>query len=409
MTPSVPIKRLANVTLGKMVQPESKVVSDISAPYLRAAHVQPQGKLIELPDQQMWFSKAELRLLNLRRGDVVVVEGGAGYGRSAVIRYDLPGWGFQNSIIRLRPDARLADGRFLDYALQDALTDGRIDLVTSTATLPHFTADKVSKFEIPSPSLDRQRAIADYLDHETAQIDALVVKQEEFIRLLQERSRAIRREALTPAEGWKRTRIKHLAQTNLGKMLDAGRAPRAGDFPASYVRAADILAGGSVRLTNLYEMPFSKREMHQYELRRNDILIIEGGATVGRPGFLHDDAPGIAFQKTVNRLRPGQDLDARFAYWSLLELYESNYYPNFFGAVSFVHLTGEKLREISLAHPSVDEQCRIGRHIDTQTAQINTLIAKAEEHITLAKERRSALITAAVTGQIDVRTARKVS
>ena len=57
--------------------------------------------------------------------------------------------------------------------------------------------------------------------------------------------------------------------------------------------------------------------------------------------------------------------------------------------------------------PTIDEQRAITDHLDAQTHRIDTLIAKAEEHIALAKERRAALITAAVTGQFDVRTARK--
>lgn len=129
MRSTLPIKRVASVTLGKMVQPSAKEATDVLAPpYLRAAHVQPQGRMINLPEQPMWFSPTELRNLNLLRGDVVVVEGGAGYGRSAVIREDFSGWGFQNSIIRLRPPMiGAADGRYLDYALQEGLKNGGVD------------------------------------------------------------------------------------------------------------------------------------------------------------------------------------------------------------------------------------------------------------------------------------------
>ncbi len=67
------------------------------------------------------------------------------------------------------------------------------------------------------------------------------------------------------------------------------------------------------------------------------------------------------------------------------------------------------LDNLPLPIPPVDEQRAIVEHIQQQTAQIDALIAKAEEHIALAKERRSALITAAVTGQINVRTARRAS
>ena len=67
------------------------------------------------------------------------------------------------------------------------------------------------------------------------------------------------------------------------------------------------------------------------------------------------------------------------------------------------------LDNLPIPIPPLDEQRAIVEHIDDQTSRIDALIAKAEEHIALAKERRSALITAAVTGQMDVRTARKAS
>ncbi|MEO7625432.1 MAG: restriction endonuclease subunit S [Nocardioides sp.] len=150
-------------------------------------------------------------------------------------------------------------------------------------------------------------------------------------------------------------------------------------------------------------MPFSAAEMAAFDLREGDILLIEGGATVGRPGFMFDSAPDIAFQKTVNRLRVGRQTESRFVYWSMLRLYESAYYANHYGSVSFVHLTGEKLREIELHLPSLDEQRAIATHLDDQAAKVDSLIAETERFIELSRERRAALITSAVTGQIDVR------
>ena len=78
---------------------------------------------------------------------------------------------------------------------------------------------------------------------------------------------------------------------------------------------------------------------------------------------------GIAFQKTVNRLRVGPQADARFVYWSMLHLYDTSYYAAHYGAVSFVHLTGEKLREIELSLPAVDEQRKIAAQLDGVTAK----------------------------------------
>lgn len=71
-------------------------------------------------------------------------------------------------------------------------------------------------------------------------------------------------------------------------------------------------------------------------------------------------------------------------------------------------LTCHDLSNLKLARPPLEEQQRIVAYLDEQTSKIDALIAKTREHITLAKERRAALITAAVTGQIDVRTAAPV-
>lgn len=399
----LPIKRIADVFLGKMIQPESKSESDVSAPYLRAAHVQPNGQIIDVDDKTMWFRDGELARHDLRRGDVVIVEGGAGYGRSAVIRDDREGWGFQNSIVRVRPHTASTSGKYLHYSLQSALATGEVEVACFTSTIPHFTADKVGAFQVPVPPVGAQRAIADYLDRETARIDALIEEQQRLIEMLCERRTAVISSALTPTDAWVRRRIKHVGETNLGKMLDAGRAIRDGDQPRPYVRAADVRADGSVNLVDLNEMPFSDAEMDVFDLRAGDVLLIEGGATVGRPGFMFESAAGIAFQKTVNRLRVGQQTDGRFVYWSMLRLYESAYYANHYGSVSFAHLTGEKLREIELHLPPLDEQRTIAIYLDEQTAKIDTLIAETERFIELSKERRAALVMAAVTGQIDVR------
>ena len=67
-----------------------------------------------------------------------------------------------------------------------------------------------------------------------------------------------------------------------------------------------------------------------------------------------------------------------------------------------MHLTAEKLRAVRFPAPSIDEQHEIADYLDRETTKIDTLIVKVERHIELAKERRAALITAAVTGQINV-------
>lgn len=193
-----PIAVTADITLGKMVQPTQKSRNERLAPYLRAAHVPQPGTLdTSVEYKEMWFAPREMELLTLRKGDVVVVEGGAGYGRSALINEDMAGWGFQNSIVRIRAFESVSHGPFIAYALRHAQALGQIEIAASSATLPHFTAEKVSRFRIPLPPLAEQRRIADEIDRETAEIDSMLSDITKLRDLLAERRTALISAAVT--------------------------------------------------------------------------------------------------------------------------------------------------------------------------------------------------------------------
>lgn len=190
------IGMLVDVTLGKMLQTSPKAPTDRLQPYLRAAHVQPGGRLdFDVMHKEMWFSHRERQLLDLRSGDAVIVEGGAGFGRVAFLHQDLEGWGFQNSIIRLRGAS--PDIRYLVYALQAALQSGEIAMACNAATFAHFTAEKVESFRIPFHDPDQRSRIADHLDEVTGKIDAMLAKVAELKSLLIERRAALITDVVT--------------------------------------------------------------------------------------------------------------------------------------------------------------------------------------------------------------------
>jgi type I restriction enzyme, S subunit len=169
------VKHAMTVTLGKMLQ-STDSGGDVNAPYLRAANVQPNGVLALDDVSEMWFGKAELEQLSIKAGDVVVVEGGqGGFGRAAYVSEDLLGWGFQNSINRLRPISDF-DGRFITYYLIALRASGFIRAYADVVSMPHLTAEKLASIPIPLPPLPKQRAIADYLDRETASSTACEIR-----------------------------------------------------------------------------------------------------------------------------------------------------------------------------------------------------------------------------------------
>ena len=138
------IKHTATVTLGKMLQSKDSG-GDVAAPYMRAANVQPDGVLALDDVNEMWFGKIELEQLSIQAGDVVVVEGGqGGFGRAAYVDEDLLGWGFQNSINRLRPISD-SDGRFIAFYVIALRASGFLRAYANVVSMPHLTAEKLAR------------------------------------------------------------------------------------------------------------------------------------------------------------------------------------------------------------------------------------------------------------------------
>ncbi|WP_404316262.1 restriction endonuclease subunit S [Prescottella equi] len=414
-----PIKRIADVFLGKMIQPEPKAESDIAAPYLRAAHVQRNGQIVDVDDKTMWFRDGELALHDLRRDDVVIVEGGAGYGRSAVIRDDRDGWGFQNSIVRVRPKPTLASGKYLDYALQSALAAGEVEVACFTATIPHFTADKVGAFEVPAPPIGTQRAIADYLDRETARIDTLIEEQQRLIEMLSERRHALRMhvalhgttrvpEVLSalpwasqlPAD-WRVVPLTSVAQLESGHTPSRSREDWWTDCHIPWVSLHDV---GRMRGTK-YLQDTAQRisdagiDNSSARLLPARTVVLSRDATVGRTAIM---AVPMATSQHFAAWVCGPLLDPEYL-WVLFADAMQPFFDSFQNGSTIRTIGMGDLKAFRIPLPPLDEQRRIVEYLDEETPKIDTLIAETERFVELARERRAALITAAVTGQIDVR------
>jgi len=188
------LKFCADVSLGKTFQGVRKSDCETLLNYVRAASIQPNG--LELDDQRMWMTQEEQRKYDLRKGDILIVEGGAGFGRSVHLTQDMPGWGFQNHVIRVRPD-QYHDGRFLNYCVKGHYSGGLIALLADGATIPGLSSDKAKNLPIPDMSLEEQQRIADHLDEVTGRIDAMLATIDELKALLVERRSALITDVVT--------------------------------------------------------------------------------------------------------------------------------------------------------------------------------------------------------------------
>ncbi|WP_216826851.1 hypothetical protein [Streptomyces hundungensis] len=243
------------------------------------------------------------------------------------------------------------------------------------------------------PDRAEQRAIAGYLDRETSRIDTLVEEQQRLIAMLRER-----RDAEADALLGSPVQARH---TTVKRALRPLSRPSVAGLGVVTAFRDGVVTLRSNRREGGYT--FSNTEHGYQEIRPGDLVFhaLDGFAGAVGVSDSHGNATPVYH---VCEATAGDDL----AYVARLLRY--------LGLNGFLATQAPNVRERSvdfrnwamfgrlpLALPPVEEQRRIVAHLDEQNAKTDTLIAESERFIELARERRSALITAAVTGQIDVR------
>lgn len=414
-TALVPIGTAYSVTLGKMLDAGNTVDDSYTVlPYIRAANIQDDG--LRLADvNEMPFSEDEAARLDLRRGDLLVVEGGA-VGTTTVVDHDMPGWSFQKTVNRVRPISDWST-RYLSYVLRAYRDAGVIDLVCNGSTIPHLTAEKLRALRIPSARPAEQRAIADYLDRETARIDTLIEEQRRLIEMLRERRRSVVDRAIGGLDGdacrptndpWWPELPDGWALLTLRRVIRALAdgphfSPNYVDDGVMFLSARNIKVDGwsldDAKFVSKDDyLEFSKRVVPE----PGDVLYTKGGTT----GIARAVDLDIPFQVWVHVavLKVRHDVvDPFFLAYALNSTPCYDQSQLFTRGATNNDLGLTRMVNIVLPVPPIEEQRRVVANLDQQTAKIDTLIAETERFIELARERRAALITAVVTGQIDVR------
>ena len=190
-----PLKWFVNIILGKMLQSDAKSSDDSLEDYICAKDVHFGG--IEYSDlKKMYFSQEEKKQYKIQKGDMLVVEGGAGAAGASIVQTDIDNIYIQNSIMIARP-ARCVDISYVCYSLFSLVSRGYVDYVCNKATIPHFTKEKLSKTVIALPPMDEQRIIASFLDTKCSEIDSLIALKQAKIEELKEYKKSVIYEYVT--------------------------------------------------------------------------------------------------------------------------------------------------------------------------------------------------------------------
>lgn len=285
-----------------------------------------------------------------------------------------------------------------------------------------MSRDDLMAFLLLKPPIAEQASIAAFLDSETAKIDALIAEQEKLIALLAEKRQATISHAVTrglnpdvpmkdsgvawlgsvPAH-WNITRLKFVAsvQTGIAKGKDTtGKTVIA----TPYLRVANV-QDGFLALDDVATIDIEPEQLDRYRLLPGDVLMNEGGDfdKLGRGTIWHGEIQDCIHQNHVFAVRPHRVKPD----W-LNQLTSSRYAQFYFmgrskQSTNLASISSSNIMELPVLLPPEAEQQEILTFIVEEAAKLDALKTASEHAIALLKERRAALITAAVTGQIDVR------
>jgi len=414
-----PLGRLVDIRLGKMLQPSPASASDSLVPYLNAKTVRwDRVDVGALPE--MWASPRDLEVYSVQTGDLLVCEGGQ-VGRSSVLESAPEKTIVQNSVHRLRARSGVSLGyvRYALYALDDS---GWFDVLCNRATIAHLTREKLASLRVPSPPLENQHRIADFLDRETEKIDALVTKKQRLIELLQEQRTALISHAVTKgldpdvpmkeSGAWAVDQVpRHWQTPNLSLccslLTDGTHAPPAwapGD--CRLLSARNIVAGEFVVRDDDRTMSEEDARMMPASciVRRGDVLLTIVGATTGKTAVA-GEVCDVAVQRSLAIIRPRESMaEPDYLHlWLQSHLVQQSIrrIVNQYSAQPGIYL--QDVGALPTALPPLDEQREILTRVHPELSRVKSLTSAIWTQVTRMQEYCSALITAAVTGQIDVR------
>lgn len=413
---STQIKYAADITLGKMLTKEPKNDGYKLKPYLKAINIQPTGINVSKVEK-MWFSPNELRTLRLQSGDVLVSEGGD-VGRSAIWNDELEECYIQNAVNRVRPLSNSVS-KYLYYWFYFLKQSNYIDVLCNKATIAHYTAEKVEESPLFLPPTEEQINIVNFLDHVATKIDLLISKQEKLIELLKEKRQAVISHTVTkglnPDAEMKGSGIEHLGEIpkhwSLGQLKylltlnpKKSQVAKKKELTCNFV-PMDKLKRDLLRLDEIVSVDNVFDGYTYFE--NEDILMAKVTPCFENQNMVvaRNLENGLGFGSSeIYVLRTKSNLLNDYLYYRLQEdTFKQLAAGAMTGAGGLKRVPSEFLLTFSIAFPDMDEQREIVKKLQAKLTKIDLLIERALATVSLIKERKIALISAAVTGKIDVR------
>ena len=302
------------------------------------------------------------------------------------------------------------------------LSSLKLEELVSKNAQPLITASNIRDIIVPiSLDINERTQIANFLDHETAKIDSLIDKQQQLIELLKEKRQAVISHAVTkglnPAvamkdsgiewlgevpEHWQFPRLKQLIQYGSSISYGIVQPGDALDEGVPFIQTTNI-SKGSFELEDFQKTSVSIESNYPRSRLEGGEVILGIRASIGAAFVVPMSFKGVNLSRGIARIIPNNLLRSDFLVW----YFKSNTVDQYWGlskqGSTFSEVSIETVRELNVVIPPLDEQETITKYLTNESNKFEKLINFAEKQKLLLLERRTALISAAVTGKIDVR------
>jgi len=358
--------------------------------------------------------------IQLKENDLLITKDGT-IGKVALVTGLKTKATLNSGIFLTRPLTGEYYTNFMYWLLNSEVFETFFNYISNGSTIQHLYQNVFVIFSFPLPSLSEQQSIASFLDSETSKIDTLIEKKQRLIELLEEKRSALISHAVTKGldpdvkmknscvewigeipENWKIMRLGYLSQV-IDPQPDH-RAPSLAigeGFP--YVGIRDVNADGSINVETTRKVEESAliKQESSFKIEKGDIVFCKVG-TLGFPRHIKPECR-IALSATLVLIKTKSSADSRYLRYVLDS--EATYTQvDLLSTGSTRSALGiEQIRRMLICIPSLPEQQLIANFLDRETEKIDTFINKISAQIEKLKEYRTALISAAVTGKIDVR------
>jgi len=356
-----------------------------------------------------------------RRDDILLGKA-ASTGKIARVKVDIE-FSIWSPLALIRADKGKISSSFLEYCLKSTLLQSQIDDFCSSNTQKNISMGDIPKLTLPLPSLDVQHSVANYLDRETARIDELIAEKERMLALLDEKRSALISRVVTrgldpsaplkpsgkewlgeiPAH-WRLERMKfHLLR------LEQGWSPQCDNYMAEPDNWGVLKAGAvndwTFNPSENKRLPGDVEPIYQYAIKLHDVLMSRANTSqlLGSIVYVGDIPPKLLLCDKLYRLHvDDRGLNREFLVAFLrarpgrfqLERDASG------TSGSMQNIGQDTVENLWIAIPPLDEQERISRVITDTRKEIKKMDEALRRSVDLLRERRAALISAAVTGQI---------